>query len=159
MVGAEEEIESVHPDGGVGYVSIFNVEVNPLWLKRFSFDHAAEVDPVALAPRTVTVGGQEDMLTSPRQGRLHVLFVRVEVIDGFGLAERGRFFPLLGTDPLGEKDIFLPGFLAVGREVELVVIGGDRGSVLVLSRIDSGSEGLDLPALFAAGGNIQVVAA
>ena len=75
VVRAEDEVEAIHPHGGIGYVSVLDIEVNLFGFEGFAIHHTAEVDSVAPVAAAVAVGGEEDMLAPPGEGGLHIVLL------------------------------------------------------------------------------------
>ena len=89
-LGAEKKVESLHADRGIGNASPIEVEVNPLGRKSLPVNHTAEVDSEPDFITTVTVRGEEDMISAPGEGGLKVLGTGVEMASRLCVAEEGK---------------------------------------------------------------------
>ena len=75
VIRTEEEIEAIHPDGGISYVSILDIKINLFGFEGLAVHHATEVDPVTPAAAAIAIGSEEDMFAPSGECGLDVVFL------------------------------------------------------------------------------------
>ena len=168
FVSAEQEIESIHPDGRVGRFSFLEIQVDFLGKQFLPFHYPADVEGKTRLLVTVSIRCEEHVVATPVQGGLDVFLLGVDVLQWLGSGKRrvdrlGFRFLLLRIRR-GERDDGKENIVAVANSIrgeeQPLAIPGDRRSRFIGVRIDRLAQRLGFaPVRPAPFGNVKVVTA
>ncbi len=141
VIGAEEEVKSIHADGGIGDVALLDVKVHLFGFEGDSIDDPAEIDGIALPAGAVPIGGEKDVVATGGECGLHVMSARVEVRNSLRFQKAGNWSELVlclagACDGVRHKNVLSLRPLSIGGEEELLVVGGKSGPGFVVRSVD-----------------------